>query len=213
MGTIGIVRQMARGPQGLNILVEGMARARVDSVTAENGMLRAKLQLAPEQVEQGVEVDAYVRRVQELVDRALTLTSGLAPEVRQLVSGIDDPMRLAYLLATLLDLKADEKQQLLEADPLLKKLELVHSLLTREVSVLELKGKIESQAQQEMTDAQKQYYLRQQMKAIQDELGEGEGNETKDLATRIAQAKLPAHVQMVAEREVDRLGAHGPGVT
>ena len=99
VGTIGIVRQMARGPQGLNILVEGMARARVDSVTAENGMLRAKLQLFPEQVEQGVEVDAYVRRVQELVDRALTLTSGLAPEVRQLVSGIDDPMRLAYLLA------------------------------------------------------------------------------------------------------------------
>ena len=114
--------------------------------------------------------------------------------------------------ATLLDLKAEEKQQLLEADPLLKKLELVHSLLTREVSVLELKGKIESQAQQEMTDAQKQYYLRQQMKAIQDELGEGEGNETKDLRARIAQAKLPAHVQTVADREVDRLGAHGPGL-
>ena len=92
----------------------------------------------------------------------------------------------------MLDLKAEEKQQLLEADPLLKKLELVHSLLTREVSVLELKGKIESQAQQEMTDAQKQYYLRQQMKAIQEELGEGEGNEIKDLRARVAQAKLPA---------------------
>ena len=81
----------------------------------------------------------------------------------------------------MLDLKAEEKQQLLEADPLLKKLELVHSLLTREVSVLELKGKIESQAQQEMTDAQKQYYLRQQLKAIQEELGEGEGDDIKDL--------------------------------
>ena len=150
-------------------------------------MLKAKLQVFPEQVQQGVEVDAYVRRVQELVDRALTLTSGLAPEVRQLVAGIDDPMRLAYLLGTMLDLKAEEKQQLLEADPLLKKLELVHSLLTREVSVLELKGKIESQAQQEMSDAQKQYYLRQQMKAIQDELGEGEGNET----TRPQGARLP----------------------
>ena len=210
VGTIGIVRQMARGPQGLNVIVEGMARARVERATIEGGIIRAKLALAPEQVQKTVEVDAYVRRIQELVDRALTLTSGLAPEIRQLVAGIDDPMRLAYLLGTMLDLKAEEKQQLLEADPLPKKLELVHSLLTREVSVLELKGKIESQAQQEMTDAQKQYYLRQQMKAIQEELGEGEGNEIKELRTRLAAASLPDHVRTVAEREIDRLARMGP---
>ncbi len=210
IGTIGIIRQMAKGPQGLNIIVEGMARARVDEIRLENNMMRGRLTLATEQMQSGVEVDAYVRRVQELVDRALALTSGLAPEVRQLVAGIDDPLRLCYLLGTMLDLKADEKQQLLEADPLLKKLELVHTLLAREVSVLELKGKIETQAQQEMTDAQKQYYLRQQMKAIQDELGEGEGNEIKELRERIAQANLPAHVKMVAEREADRLGRMGP---
>ncbi len=210
MGTIGIIRQMARAPQGLNIIVEGMARARIESVTFEKQMFRARLTLAAEEVQTGVEVDAYIRRIQELVDRALALTSGLAPEVRQLVSGIDDPMRLAYLLGTMLDLKAEEKQQLLEADPLLKKLELVHTLLAREVSVLELKGKIETQAQQEMTDAQKQYYLRQQMKAIQEELGEGEGNEIKELRDRVAKAELPANVRMVADREVDRLGRMGP---
>jgi ATP-dependent Lon protease len=210
IGTIGIVRQMARGPQGLNVLVEGMARARVERVSVEGGIVRARLALKPEEVQRTVEVDAYVRRIQELVDRALSLSSGLAPEVRQLVSGIDDPMRLAYLLGTMLDLKAEERQQLLEADPLLKKLELVHSLLTREVSVLELKGKIESQAQQEMTDAQKQYYLRQQMKAIQEELGEGEGNEIKDLRARVAAANLPDHVRQVVEREIDRLARMGP---
>jgi ATP-dependent Lon protease len=209
-GTIAIIRQMARAPQGINVIVEGMARARAEQVRVEGKMLRARIVLSPEQVYRGVEVDAYVRRIQELVDRALSLTSGLAPEVRQLVAGIDDPLRLCYLLATMLDLKAEEKQQLLEADPLLKKLELVHSLLTREVSVLELKGKIESQAQQEMTDAQRQYYLRQQMKAIQDELGEGEGNETKDLRERIAQANLPAAVKTVADRELDRLARMGP---
>jgi ATP-dependent Lon protease len=209
VGTIAIVRQMARTPQGLNVLVEGMARARVEALTNDSGLFKAGVRLFPEQAQTGVEVDAYVRRVQELVDRALALTSGLAPEVRQLVAGIDDPMRLTYLLATLLDLKPDEKQQLLEADPLLKKLELVHSLLTREVSVLELKGKIESQAQQEMTDAQKQYYLRQQMKAIQEELGEGEGTDLKDLRQRIAEAALPAHVRTVAEREADRLARMG----
>jgi ATP-dependent Lon protease len=209
VGTIGIIRQMARGPQGINIIVEGMARARATSVAVENKMLRAHITLAPEQAQTGVEVDAYIRRIQELVDRALSLTSGLAPEVRQLVSGIDDPMRLAYLLGTMLDLKADEKQQLLEADPLLKKLELVHNLLSREVSVLELKGKIETQAQQEMTDAQRQYYLRQQLKAIQQELGEGEGDETKVLRDRVTEAKLPEHVRMVANREVDRLARMG----
>jgi ATP-dependent Lon protease len=209
IGTIGIVRQMARGPQGLNVIFEGMARARAEHVTSEGGMMRAHLRLAPEQVHRGVEVDAYVRRIQELVDRALALTSGLAPEVRQLVAGIDDPMRLSYVLGTMLDLKAEEKQQLLEADPLLKKLELVHSLLTREVSVLEIKGKIESQAQQEMTDAQRQYYLRQQMKAIQEELGEGEGDDTKVLSERVAQADLPEHVRKVALREAERLGRMG----
>jgi ATP-dependent Lon protease len=209
IGTIAIVRQMARGQQGLNIIVEGMARASADSVTVENNMLRARISIAPEQAQRGVEVDAYIRRIQELVDRALALTSGLAPEVRQLVSGIEDPMRLAYLLGTMLDLKAEEKQQLLETDPLLKKLELVHSLLSREVSVLELKGKIESQAQQEMTDAQRQYYLRQQLKAIQQELGENDGDETRVLRERVEQAGLPANVKMAADREIDRLARMG----
>ena len=86
----------------------------------------------------------------------------------------------------------------------------MHSLLTREVSVLELKGKIESQAQQEMTDAQRQYYLRQQLKAIQQELGEGEGNDTNDLRTRIDDAQLPPTVKTVADRELDRLSRMGP---
>ncbi|HXG89961.1 MAG TPA: endopeptidase La [Vicinamibacterales bacterium] len=209
IGTIAIIRQMARGATGLNIIAEGMARARVESVSVDSGMLRAQLKLAPEQVDKSVEVDAYIRRIQELVDQALSLTSGLAPEVRQLVAGIEDPLRLSYLLGTMLDLKAEEKQQLLEADPLAKKLELVHSLLTREVSVLEIKGKIENAAQAEMTDAQKQYYLRQQMKAIQEELGEGEGDEIKELRERVEQANLPEAVKLVADRELDRLARMG----
>src|SRR5919204_6088866 len=99
---------MARGANGLNVIVEGMARARAERVTFDDNMPRATIALAAEQLQSGVEVDAYVRRVQELVDRALALTSGLAPEVRQLVTGIEDPMRLAYLLGTMLDLKAEE---------------------------------------------------------------------------------------------------------
>src|SRR5438093_7518206 len=152
-----------------------------------------------------LEADAYVRRLQELIDRALSVTSGLAQELRGLVMGIDDPLRLAYLLASLLDLKGDEKQLILESNDLTAKLKAVADALNREIALLEMKGKIESAAQQEMTDAQRQYFLRQQLKAIQDELGEGEKPEAQELRKRLADAKLPEHVSAVANREVDRL--------
>jgi endopeptidase La len=210
VGTVGIVRQMARAPQGLNIIVEGMMRASVDLLNRSGNTLRARVTPLPEKVDRSVEVDAYVRRLHELVDKALSLTGGLSQEVKQLVAGIEDPLRLAYLLGTLLDVQPEEKQQLLELDPLVAKLGFANDLLAREVEVLELKGKIESQAQQEMSDAQRQYYLRQQLKAIQNELGEGEGNEITELRQRIDKANLPDHVREVATREVDRLARMTP---
>ncbi|MEW6323475.1 MAG: endopeptidase La [Acidobacteriota bacterium] len=210
VGTVALVRQMARAAHGLNIIVEGVARVRLGATTRAGTTLRAAITPIPEQVDRGVEVDAYVRRIHELVAQAFSLASGLSQDVRQLVLGIDDPVRLGYVLGTMIDLKDDERQRLLELDPLSKKLEFVHSLLAREVSVLELKGKIESQAQQEMTDAQRQYYLRQQLKAIQEELGEGEGGDSAMLRERIEQAGLPDPVREVATREVDRLGRMTP---
>jgi len=167
--------------------------------------MNAALTAAPENVEHSIEVDAYVRRLRELVDRALTLATGLSQELRGIVMGIDDPLRLAYLLASMLDMTVDDKQKLLEEDGLLVKLRAVEGALTREIALLEVKGKIESQAQQEMTDAQRQYFLRQQLKAIQEELGEKEGAEVGELRERVEKAGLPEHVATVARREVDRL--------
>src|SRR5262249_5094382 len=140
-----------------------------------------------------------------LMGGALALASGLSQELRGLVAGIDDPLRLAYLLASLLDLKAEEKQQILEQNSLTAKLQAVSNALGREIQLLEMKNKIESAAQQEMTDAQRQYYLRQQLKAIQDELGEGEKTEIQELRTRLTAAHLPETVGKVAERELERL--------
>jgi ATP-dependent Lon protease len=102
-------------------------------------------------------------------------------------------------------MKADEKQQILEQDDLIAKLQAVTTALNREIALLELKGKIETAAQQEMTDAQRQYFLRQQLKAIQDELGEGEKPEAQELRKRVADATLPEPVNAVATREIDRL--------
>jgi endopeptidase La len=209
-GTVGIIRQMARNPTGVHVIVEGVARVRADLVTRTGLSLRASIHAIPEQVERTVEVDAYVRRLQEQVERALTLASGFSQELREVVARIDDPLRLAYLVASLLDMPAEEKQRLLEEDRLLPKLEIVSQALAREIALLEVKGKIESQAQQEMSDAQRQYYLRQQLKAIQDELGEGEADETKDLRARIEKANLPEAVQTIATRELDRLARMTP---
>jgi ATP-dependent Lon protease len=206
VGTIASIRQMAKAPNGaIHIIVEGLMRARAESLSQTEAALRATVAPLPERTERSLESDAYVRRIQELVDRALTLSSGLSQELRGLVATIDDPLRLAYVLASLLDIKPVEKQQLLEADDTLVKLKSVADALNHEVTLLELKGKIETAAQQEMTDAQRQYYLRQQLKAIQEELGEGEKPEAQELRDRIQKAMLPDHVATIAAREVDRL--------
>src|SRR5687767_9219080 len=209
IGTMAVVRQMAKAGGGLNIIIEGIARVRADVVSRVGTSMRAQITPLPEPYERTIEVEAHVRRIQELIEKALSLATGLSEELRAVVMNIDDPLRLAYVLATLLDMKPAEKQAVLEENDLVKKLEAIANSLTREIELLELKGKIESQAQQEMTDAQRQYYLRQQLKAIQQELGEGEGNELVELRKRIEDAKLPETVAAAAMREVDRLGRMG----
>jgi ATP-dependent Lon protease len=204
VGTVAIIRQMAKAQGGMRVLVEGVARVRAEFLQNEKGYLSALIKALPERTERSVEVDARVRRLQELVDRALSLATGLSPEIRTLVGAIDDPLRIAYLLASLLDIKAEDKQQLLEENDVSVKLDAVAQALSREIDVLEVKGQIESRAEKEMTDAQRQYMLRQQMKAIQSELGEGD-TEIQELRKRIADANLPPSIADAATREVDRL--------
>ncbi|MGH9253955.1 MAG: endopeptidase La [Vicinamibacterales bacterium] len=208
-GTVGVIRQMAKGGGGINIIIEGLARVRADVVTRTGTSMRAQVTHLPETVERTIEVEAHVRRIQELIEKALSLATGLSEELRSVVMNIDDPLRLVYVLASLLDMKPADKQAILEDNNLVTKLQVIASALTREISLLELKGKIESQAQQEMTDAQRQYYLRQQLKAIQQELGEGEGTEIADLRKRVDDAKLPESVSTAAMREIDRLSRMG----
>jgi ATP-dependent Lon protease len=206
IGTIAAIRQMAKAPTGgIHVVVEGLARARAGVINQAGQSLRATVEPLPEQAERTLEVDAYVRRIHDLVQRAASLSSGLSQEMQTLVLGIEDPLRLAYVLASLLDLKGVEKQQLLEENTLIEKLQAVAKALDREIALLELKGKIESAAQQEMTDAQRQYYLRQQLKAIQDELGEGEKPEAGEIRERITKAHLPEQIATAITREVDRM--------
>ena len=204
VGTVAIIRQMAKAPTGIRVLVEGVGRARAEFLQNDRGYIRALLKPLPESTERSIDIDARVRRLQELVDRALSLATGLSPDIKTLVMSLDDPLRIAYLLASLLDMKADDRQRLLEENSLTVKLDAVSMVLSREIEVLELKGQIESKAEKEMTDAQRQYVLRQQMKAIQTELGEGDG-EAGELRQRVVEANLPESVAAIAGREVDRL--------
>ena len=211
IGTVAAIRQMAKVQNGgMHIIVEGLARAKSEVVSKANLSLRATVSPLPEVVERSLEIDAYVRRLHELIERTLTLAAGLSQELRGMVAGIDDPLRLAYLLSSLLDIKPEDKQQILEDNTVIGKLQAVSNALGREIALLEMKSKIESAAQQEMTDAQRQYYLRQQLKAIQDELGEGEKTEIADLRKRLTDAKLPEAVGSVAERELERLARMTP---
>jgi ATP-dependent Lon protease len=204
VGTVAIVRQMAMAQNGMRVLVEGIARVKADEMKTEGGLMQAHITPMPESSERSIEIDAHVRRLQELVDRALSLATGLSPDLKALVSSLDDPLRLAYLLASLIDMKAEDKQKLLEENSVLVKLTAVSTALAREIEVLELKGKIESRAEKEMSDAQRQYLLRQQMKAIQTELGEGD-SEGQALRARVIDVHLPERIEVVALREVDRL--------
>ena len=205
VGTVCIIRQMAKAPTGgMRVLVEGLARARAEFLEVENGVVKALLKPLKEPVERSIEIDARVRHLQELIDRALSLATGLSPDIKSLITSIDDPLRVAYLVASLIDMKPEDKQKLLEEDSLAVKLDAVAMALSREIEVLELKGRIESRAEKEMTDAQRQYVLRQQMKAIQSELGDGD-SEVVELRRRVTEAGLPERIATVAFREVDRL--------
>jgi ATP-dependent Lon protease len=211
VGTVGLIRQMSKAPTGgVRLLVEGIARVRAEFLNQESSgegqgqLILALVKPMPETGERTIEVDAQVRRIQELVERGLSVATGLAPDLRAIVASLDDPLRICYLLASLLDIKPEDKQKLLEEEDLSVKLGAVASALAREIDVLEMKGRIASKAEAEMTDAQRQYLLRQQLKAIQSELGETD-SEVQEIRQRVADAKLPEHVNAVAVREVDRL--------
>ena len=181
IGTIAAIRQMAKAPNGgIHIIVEGLARAAADVVTRAGTSLRATVTPMPEPVERTLEVDAYVRRLQELIER------GAVARERAVAGAARHGRRHRRSAAARLPAGEPARHEgrttssrSSRATTCSTKLQAVADALSREISLLELKSKIESQAQQEMTDAQRQYYLRQQLKAIQEELGEGEKHRSR----------------------------------
>jgi ATP-dependent Lon protease len=208
IGTRAVIKKVSRGESGVEVLVQGLERVSLVRMEQTEPYLKAKVQVLPLPDDSSVELEALHRAVFEQAARAIELTRPeSAPLLAQLATHIDDPLRLAYLIGSMLGLDVQKEQALLEASTRLDALRLLFGALSHELQVLELRQKIASDASSEMNQQQREYLLRQQMQAIQKELGEDspEGAELAELRKRLAEAKLPENVRKEAERELRRL--------
>jgi ATP-dependent Lon protease len=208
VGTRAVVKKMARSGAGIELLVQGVERVSLVRLEQTDPYLKAVISPLPLPDDQGTEIEALRRAVLELTGRALELAH---PEggvnVDQLAAQAPDPLILAYLVGSMLSLDVVREQALLEAPTRVEALRLIHSYLAHELQVLELRSKITSQAQTEMSKEQREYLLRQQLRAIQGELGETspERAEAQALRERLITADLPEEVHKEFERELSRM--------
>src|SRR5687767_8926003 len=209
VGTLVMIKRMERVEDTLHLIVQGTERLQILEWLQEEPYLRARVKILPEpEVIDPEQVEAAKRNVQSLIQQALAMLPQVPPEIRMAVLAADDAVRLAYFLGSMLNLGVEKEQKMLEANTADELLHLAHDYLAREVEIIRLRSKIATEAQSEMDKAQRDYVLRQQMKAIQKELGEDEGGERAEaelLRERLAAADLPDEVRTEAERELKRL--------
>src|SRR4051812_6168467 len=209
IGTVAVIHKMIRVPDGtLRILVGGIHRIRIVEHVSDDPYLVAELEAVPDENDDTPEVEALTRNVQGLFSKIIGLAPYLPEELQLAATNVDDPSALAHLVAsTLRTIPTEERQQILETADVEQRLRQISAILSREVDVFELGSKIQSQVQSEMEKGQREYFLRQQMKAIQEELGEGdpEQAEIKELRDRLESLELPEEALKAAERELSRL--------
>ena len=209
IGTLVMIKRMERVGDTMRIIAQGTERIRVIEWKQTDPHLRALVEILPEpKIVDPEQVEAAKRNVQQLIQEALSLLPNVPAEVRMAVLSSVDPVRLAYFLGSILTLGVEEEQKMLEADTADELLRVAHTNLARELEIMQLRSKIASEAQVEMDKAQRDYVLRQQMRAIQKELGEdetGEAAEAQLLRERLDKADLPDDVRAEAERELKRL--------
>jgi len=208
VGTLASVQRLARMPDGtIRLLVMGLERIRVAEYTSVQPYLKARVERAPEIVDEGLELEALRRKVIELFSRLVTLIPGIPDEVGSMASTIEDARHLAYAIATYIRIDLQDAQAILDFDAVSDKLRKIVSVLTQELDVLELGHKIQSEAQSEMGKVQREYFLREQLKAIQRELGELDEQqmEVEEFRKKIADAGMPEEAHKEAARELDRM--------
>jgi ATP-dependent Lon protease len=206
VGTVARIVQLLRQPEGgILVAVQGLERIKITEWTQREPYLRARYVLAPDEVEQTNEVEALRRLVADEFRRLAGLLNQ-PEELAAAVGELHDPRALAYLVAGSVRMDLALRQEILELDSVKAKLERLTRFLMRELELVELGKRIQSAAQEEMSKTQREYFLREQLRAIRKELGEGEGaDETADLRARLEAAQLPEEARREAERELARL--------
>jgi ATP-dependent Lon protease len=213
VGTIATIHQMMRVPDGsVRLAVQGVERMRIVSWVSEEPYLVAKVVKVPESIEDTVEVEALTRNTLDLFQRLVSLVAHLPDELVTAALNVDEPRHLVYLVATNLRMDAEERQRLLELDSVREKLVSLNAFISKELDVLELGKKIQTDVQEELSKNQREYYLREQLKAIQKELGESSETdaEVTELRQKIDESGMPEEAAKEARRELERLGKLPP---
>jgi ATP-dependent Lon protease len=208
IGTAAVVQRMVRVPDGtVRILVQGVRRVRLGPYTQTEPFLEARVEEVPDRAERTTEVEALARNLQGIFTRIIELVPHLPDELQVAVANLEDPTTLSYLVSSSLRLSVEERQELLEEADLEARLRRLTVLVNRELELLELGAKIQSDVQTDLEQGQREFFLRQQLKAIREELGEGDDEqaEVEELRRQLAEADPPEEVRIAAERELGRL--------
>src|SRR6266853_1048292 len=215
VGTVAVIMRMLKLPDGrIRILVQGVSRASVESINATGEFLQAKLQVMTEVLapERSLEVEALMRNIRTSMEKAATLGKNVSPEVMAIIANLDDAGRLADLSASNLELKVDDAQSVLDIADTTARLRRVNELLNKEIEVLTVQQEINTQARADIDRSQREFYLRQQMKAIQTELGEGNelAEEIQQFRDKIESSKMPKPAEEEALRQLKKLERMDP---
>ena len=208
IGTVAMIHRMFRAPDGtIRLLVQGLNRFRTQEFTAQEPYLRARIELAPEMVEEGLEIEALARNARDQFTHIAEMIPSFPRELVTSISAVDDPLQIVYTIANFQRMDLSEAQSLLEEESVNEKLRKLVGILARESEVLELGQKIQNEARSEIEKMQHEYFLREQLKAIQRELGEGDEQaaDIEEFRRRIEEAKMPEEAEKQARRELDRL--------
>src|SRR6266498_952969 len=208
VGTIAIVHRLLRAPDGtIRLLVQGMDRFRLGDFVEEEPYLKAHIELAPEVVEEGLEIDALARNARDQFQQITQMIPSFPEELAGSITSVEDPLQTAYTIANFQRMDIKDSQGILELDSVAEKLKKLIGLLVREAEVLQLGQKIQNEARGEIEKVQREYFLREQMKAIQKELGERDEQaaEAEEFRKKIEDAKMPEEADKQARRELERL--------
>ncbi|MGH2981463.1 MAG: LON peptidase substrate-binding domain-containing protein, partial [Solirubrobacterales bacterium] len=208
VGVAGVVARMLKVPDGtIRILVQGTKRVRIGDFVGTEPYLVARVSEMPDRLQPSPELQAMTRNVQSTFSEIIEQIPYLPEELQMMVANLDDPSALSHLIAGSLRIPVAEKQQLLEEVDVGKRLRHLSQILARELEVVRLGTQIQSQVESEIDKGQREYLLREQLKAIQAELGEGDDQqaEVNELRGRIEEAELPEHARKAADRELSRL--------